>query len=125
MRREWLSSGRSLTPTRPIAPRVDDNSSPADGWSRRGFLHTAAGAAAVGAVSSVGLMRAGAVHADGPGIGLAEPIPTSVEFFPGVQSHVLGPPLLFGPDSDPATVNNFHGASAIGFISGTCDRRNR
>jgi hypothetical protein len=71
------------------------------------------------------LLRPDRALAGGPGIGLVEPIPTTVEFFPGVQSHVLGPPFLFGPDSDPATVNNFHGASAIAFISGTCERRNR
>jgi hypothetical protein len=42
-----------------------------------------------------------------------------------VPSHVLAPPFLFGPDSDPATVYNFQGVSAIAFISGTCEQRNR
>lgn len=125
MRREWLSSGRPLVPMRPIAPSVSEGQWHARGWSRREFLRTAAGAAAVGAAASAGLIRPGGALAGGPGIGLVEPIPTTVEFFPGVQSHVLGPPVLFGPDSDPATVNNFQGASAIAFISGTCERRNR
>lgn len=125
MRREWLSSGRPLVPMRPIAPSVSEGQWHARGWSRREFLRTAAGAAAVGAAASAGLIRPGGAIAGGPGIGLVEPIPTTVEFFPGVQSHVLGPPVLFGPDSDPATVNNFQGASAIAFISGTCERRNR
>ena len=125
MRREWFSSGRPLVPVRPIAPTVGDGHSHAHGWSRREFLRTAAGTAAIGAAASAGLLRPDRAFAGGPGIGLAEPIPTTVEFFPGVQSHVLGPPVLFGPDSDPATVNNFHGASAIAFISGTCERRNR
>ena len=80
---------------------------------------------AIGAAASGGLLRPGRALAGGPGIGLVEPIPTTFEFFPGVQSHVQAPPVLFGPDSDPATVNNFHGASAIAFISGTCERRNR
>jgi hypothetical protein len=71
------------------------------------------------------LVRPDRAFASGPGIGLVEPIPTTFEFFPGVQSHVLAPPILFGPDSDPATVNNFQGASAIAFISGTCERTNR
>ena len=124
MRREWLSSGRPLVPVRPIAPGVSEGHSHAHGWSRREFLRTAAGAAAIGAAASAGLLRPDRALAGGPGIGLVEPIPTTVEFFPGVQSHVLAPPSC-GPDSDPATVNNFHGASAIAFISGTCERRNR
>jgi hypothetical protein len=89
--------------------------------SRREFLLKAAGAAAIGAW----LLRPDRALASSPGIGLVEPIPTTVEFCPGVQSHVLAPPALFGPDSDPATVFNFQGASAIGFVSGTCEQRNR
>lgn len=124
MRREWLSSGRPSVPTRAFAPDVQGHSH-AHAWSRREFLRGAAGAAALGAAAGAGLLRPGRALAAAPGIGLVEPIPTTVEFFPGVQSHVLGPPFLFGPDSDPATVNNFQGASAIAFISGTCERINR
>ena len=125
MRREWLSSGRPLVPRRPIAPRVSEGHPHAHGWSRREFLKTAAGAAAFGAAASAGLLRPDRALAEGPGIGLVEPIPTTFEFFPGVQSHVLAPPILFGPDSDPATVYNFQGVSAIAFISGTCEQHNR
>jgi hypothetical protein len=54
-----------------------------------------------------------------------EPIPTTAEFFTGVESHVQAPPGLVGPDSDPATVYNFEGATGVGYISGMCERRNR
>jgi hypothetical protein len=64
-------------------------------------------------------------EAAGPGIGLAEPIPATAEFFPGVFSHVQFPPVLGGPDADPGTVFNFRGAVGSALISGTCDRRNR
>lgn len=124
MRREWLSRGRPSVPTRALVPEARGHPD-AHGWSRREFLRTAAGAAAIGAAASAGLLRPGRAFAGGPGIGLVEPIPTTVEFFPGVQSHVLAPPFLFGPDSDPATVFNFQGASALALISGTCERINR
>jgi hypothetical protein len=96
----------------------------AGGWSRGKFLRSTAGAAAIGAAASVGLLRPGRALA-GPGIGLVEPIPSTLEFFPGVESHVLAPPDFLGPDSDPATVYNFQGDSALAYINGTCDRRNR
>ncbi len=54
-----------------------------------------------------------------------EPIPTTAEFFPGVESHVQAPPDPIGAGSDPATVYNFEGATGVGYISGTCERRNR
>lgn len=125
MRREWLSSSRRLVPTRSIAHGVSAVDSHPHRWSRREFLKTTAGAAAFGAAASAGLLRPARALAGGPGIGLVEPIPTTFEFFPGVPSHVLAPPFLFGPDSDPATVYNFQGVSAIAFISGTCEQRNR
>ena len=125
MRREWLSSGRPLVPMRPVAPRVSEGHLHPHAWSRREFLTTAAGVAAFGAAASAGLLRPDRALAGGPGIGLVEPIPTTFEFFPGVPSHVLAPPFLFGPDSDPATVYNFQGVSAIAFISGSCEQRNR
>lgn len=117
-------SGRSLVPTRPNVSRPREGDSYAQGWSRRKFLKATAGAAVVGAAAGAGLLRPGRALA-GPGIGLVEPIPSTFEFFPGVQSHVLAPPFLFGPDSDPATVFNFRGASALAYISGTCEQRNR
>jgi hypothetical protein len=96
-----------------------------DAMSRRRFLRQATGAAALGATVGPGLMRPLQAVAAGPGVGLAEPIPTTVEFFPGVQSHVLAPPVLFGPDSDPSTVYNFEGATGISFTSGQVERRDR
>jgi len=122
MKPEWMSG--SLVPTRPrtaglgvAVPRVDS-------WSRGRFLR-AAGAATLGAAAGAGLLRPARASAGGPGIGLVEPIPSTVEFFPGVQSHVLAPPFLYGPDSDPATVYNFEGVSALAYISGECEQRNR
>ena len=124
MRPERFVSGRSQVPTRPTHGAGEGHSD-TDGWTRGRFLRTTAGAAAIGAAASAGLLRPGRALASDPGIGLVEPIPTTFEFFPGVQSHVLAPPFLFGPDSDPATVYNFQGASAIAGISGECEQRNR
>ncbi len=92
------------------------------GRSRRQFLRTATGAAALGAAAGAGLLRPGAARAVG-GLGLAVPIPATLNFF-GQDFHVQAPPLT-GPDSDPATVFNFEGASGIAFISGSCVRRDR
>jgi hypothetical protein len=117
-------SGSTQVPTRPTTSATSERGSRADRWTRRRFLQTTAGAAAIGAAASAGLVRPGKAFA-GPGIGLVDPIPTTFEFFPGVQSHVQAPPFLFGPDSDPATVYNFQGVSALAYISGTCTQRNR
>jgi hypothetical protein len=59
-----------------------------------------------------------------PGIGLAEPIPATAEFF-GVLSHVQFPPVLGGDAADPGTVFNFERAVGAALISGTCEQRNR
>ena len=115
-------SGRTQVPTRPTRSNAGENESRR--WSRGSFLRVGAGAAAIGAAASAGLIRPGRAFA-GPGIGLVEPIPTTFEFFPGVQSHVLAPPFLYGADSDPATVYNFQGVSGLAYISGTCEQRNR
>ena len=89
--------------------------------SRRGLLQTA-GAAAIGAVAGPVIAARGA-EAAGPSVELALPIPGTLEFF-GSDYHVQAPPFT-GLDSDPATVNNFRGASGIAFISGMCERRDR
>lgn len=57
-------------------------------------------------------------------MGLTEPIPGTLEFFPGVFENVQAPPLT-GDDTDPSTINNFTGAAGIAFISGLVERRNR
>ena len=129
MRGYRFTSDGPLTPTRPTAPRVPGghtHSLPRM-WSRRGFLQSAAGVTALGAAVGSGLLRPPAAAAAGPGIGLVEPIPTTAEFFPGVESHVQAPPdpNFGGPSADPATVYNFEGATGVGYISGTCERRNR
>ena len=118
-------SGCSQSPTRQARSASEGGDSHVLEWSRREFLQKAAGAAAITASAGAWLLRPDRAFASSPGIGLVEPIPTTVEFFAGVQSHVLAPPFLFGPDSDPATVFNFQGASAIGFVSGECEQRNR
>jgi hypothetical protein len=123
MRPERLS-GRTLDPTRPTGVSAYDGDSRRDLWSRRRLVKTGVGVAAIGAAVSAGLLRPGKALA-GPGIGLVDPIPTTFEFFPGVQSHIQAPPFLFGPDSDPATVYNFQGMSGLAYISGTCEQRNR
>ena len=121
MRLDQIAPGRPLTPTRIAASHRHHSHE----LSRRGFLRTATQVTVAGAAFGAGLMRPGAARASGPGIGLVEPIPTTAEFFPGVQSHVQAPPFLVGPDSDPASVNNFRGASALAFISGTVERHDR
>jgi hypothetical protein len=121
----WCTSGRPLIPARPTAPGARDGDSHVHQLTRRRFLQTSAGAAALGAVVGSGLLRPGAAQAAGPGIGLAEPIPATFEFFPGVFSHVQFPPVLIDEVSDPGTVFNFQGAVGAALISGTCTQRNR
>lgn len=96
--------------------------------SRRAWLRMAAGATVFGAAAGAGLLPSAAAAAtgpglSGPGIGLAEPIPATLNIA-GVDVHVQGPPFT-GPDTDPATVTNFSGTSAIAFISGSVDRHDR
>lgn len=89
--------------------------------SRRRFLK---GATVAGAAVASGLVKPLAAQAAGPGMGLTEPIPATLEFFPGVFGHVQAPPLT-PIDTDPATVFNFEGAAGIAFISGDVDRTDR
>jgi hypothetical protein len=91
--------------------------------SRRRFLKGAAGATVAGAAVASGLVKPLAAQAAGPGLGLAEPIPGTLDFF-GVLSHVQAPPLT-PIDTDPATIFNFQGTAGIAFISGTVDRTDR
>jgi hypothetical protein len=127
MRRDRLMSDGPLTPTRRADLRVHGSHAHVlrRTVSRRGFLQGAAGVTALGAATGTGWLRPLTAEASGPGIGLVLPIPTTVEFFPGVASHVQAPPFLAGPDSDPATVYNFEGASGLAFVSGMCEQRHR
>ena len=92
--------------------------------SRRRLLTGAAGAALAGVAVGSGLLQSPIAHAASPGIGLVEPIPGTIEFFPGVIRHVQAPPFT-GLDSDPGTVNNFEGAAGLAYISGEVERSNR
>ena len=91
--------------------------------SRRTFLEAAAGGTWVigGAIGS-GFLRPTTVLAD-PGIGNVLPIPTTRTAF-GVDIHVQAPPFT-GPNTDPATVWNFQGASGIAFIDTTATQAHR
>ncbi len=91
--------------------------------SRRRFLQATAGATAFGALGGPSALLAEAAHAAAPGIGLALPIPATLDLLGG-DFHVQAPPLT-GDDTDPATVNNFQGAAGIAFISGTVERTDR
>ena len=91
--------------------------------SRRRFLRATAGATAFGALGGPSALVAGTAHAAAPGIGLALPIPATLDLL-GADFHVQAPPLT-GVDTDPASVNNFQGAAGIAFISGTVERTDR
>jgi hypothetical protein len=91
--------------------------------SRRHFLRAAAGATVVGGALAKGLVWP-ALAAAGPGVGGVEPIPETLEFFPGHHFHVQAPPYS-GSDSDPSTVFNFRGAAGLAYISGSCQRTDR
>ena len=90
--------------------------------SRRGLLKGAAGAALASAAVGSGLFNPLKAQAVGPGIGLAEPIPATLEFFPGVFGHVQAPPGFTDPDTDPQLARllvsnyNSHLRPAIGDI---------
>ena len=90
--------------------------------SRRGFLRATAGATALGAMAGPSLLAQRA-QAAAPGIGLALPIPATLDLL-GEDFHVQAPPLT-GVDTDAASVNNFQGAAGIAFISGTVERTDR
>jgi hypothetical protein len=86
--------------------------------SRRRFIATTAGASVLGS----GLLRPLTVMAD-PGIGNVLPVPNTLNAF-GVDIHLQVPPFT-GADTDPATVWNFQGSSAIGLIDTTATQTNR
>ena len=90
--------------------------------SRRRFLRATAGATALGALGGSSALAQRA-QAAAPGIGLALPIPATLDLL-GEDFHVQAPPLT-GVDTDASSVNNFQGAAGIAFISGTVERTDR
>src|SRR5262245_62013422 len=114
-----FNSGGPLVATRGMLTAFHAGHAHTLALSRRGLLKGAAGAALAGAAVGSGLFNPLAAHAAAPGIGLAEPIPATLDFF-GILHHVQAPPLT-GADSDPSTVNNFQGAAGISFTSGNCE----
>ena len=90
--------------------------------SRRKFLEGAVRASVIGGALGSGLLRPLSASA-APGIGNVLPTPTTLEVL-GSELHVQAPPFT-GVDTDPATVNNFRGASGIALINTTATRRHR
>jgi hypothetical protein len=91
--------------------------------SRRRFLQAAAGATVFGAVGGATTLFPSSASAAAPGIGLALPIPATLDLL-GADFHVQAPPLT-GVDTDPSSVFNFRGSAGIAFISGMVERRDR
>jgi hypothetical protein len=92
--------------------------------SRRQFVHTATGAAVIGAAFGAGLWRPGLVEA----VGSHEPIP-----IPGGTPQLGGAFHLFGPtpdgsfdpiDAEPSTITDFNGFLGLTYISGTVTQTN-
>lgn len=91
--------------------------------SRRQFIRTAAGVAAVGTALGAGLWRPGqakAHHAHEP-----VPIPGGTPVFDG-EFHVFGPgfPGFDPPDAEPSTITDFNGFLGLAYISGEVTRTN-
>jgi hypothetical protein len=91
--------------------------------SRRRFLGARVGAAVIGGALGAGLLRPVSASA-APRIDNVLPIPTTVEAFPGAEIHMQAPPFT-GPNTDPLTVWNFHGASGIALMDTSVTRTNR
>lgn len=90
------------------------------GLSRRRFLQGAAGATVIGATVAPGLLRPGNALAASGGLNDVVPIPWTLDLF-GVDAHVQAPPFT-GADSEPSTVYNFQGTTAIAFANGMVAR---
>ena len=89
--------------------------------SRRQFLQAATGATAFGTALGAGFLAPRTAAAQG--IGNVLPIPATLNVF-GVDIHVQAPPFT-GADTDPSTVFNFQGSSAIAFINTTASQLDR
>ena len=89
--------------------------------SRRHFLQAATGATALGATLGGGFLVPRTAVAQG--IGNVLHIPSTLTVF-GTDIHVQAPPFT-GVDTDPATVWNFQGSSAIAFIDTAATQTDR
>ena len=122
MRLDQIAPGRPLTPTRTAASHQHHGHE----LSRRGFLRPATQVTVAGAAFGAGLMRPGAARASGPGIGLVEPIPTTDRVLPRRADPTSRRRRSWSARTPiRRSVNNFRGASAIAFISGTVERHDR
>jgi hypothetical protein len=101
----------------PVGPRA---------LSRRQFLRTAGGTAAMGAALGSGLAWPGRAAAN-PGREPV-PIPGGTPLFGG-GFHVFGPAFPTDPtdpaDAEPSTITDFIGFIGLAYISGTVTRTNR
>jgi hypothetical protein len=94
-----------------------------DAMSRRQFIRTAAGTAALGTALGSGVWRperAKAHQAHEP-----VPIPGGTPVFDG-EFHVFGPgfPGFDPPDAEPSTITDFNGFLGLTYISGEVTRTN-
>jgi hypothetical protein len=95
--------------------------------SRRHFLQTTAGTAAVGAVLGTTLLRPQRAGASSPGT--PQPIPggsPAIESFSGTLFHVYAPgsPGFDAREAEPATITDFNGVVGLAYISGMVTRTN-
>lgn len=100
-------------------------------WSRRRFVQTVAGAAAVGAALGGSLWRPGPLLADSA----IPPVPIpggspGIAQLAGQLFHVYapGPAGVEGfdpPDAEPSTITDFSGDVGLAYISGMVRRTNR
>jgi hypothetical protein len=89
--------------------------------SRRQFVRTAAGAAAVGATLGTGLWRPGVARADGSFQPI--PIPGGTPALGG-GFHVFAPGLIDPSDAEPITITDFNGFIGLAYLSGTVVQTN-
>jgi len=94
-----------------------------DAMSRRQFIRTAAGTAAVGAALGAGLWRPRLVTAHQAHEPV--PIPGGTPVLDG-EVHVFGPgfPDFDPPDAEPSTITDFNGFLGLAYISGEVTRTN-
>lgn len=89
--------------------------------SRRQFIRTTAGAAALGAALGAGVWRTRQVEAHQAHEPV--PIPGGTPLLGGAF-HFFGPGLIDPSDAEPSTITDFNGFVGLAFISGTVTRTN-